>query len=147
MATLDDLLTKKGRDVFTITPERTIHDAIGDLCRHHVGALLVIDGHGKLLGIVSERDILVEVNERPGGLRERVVEDIMTRDLVVCQPDESLDYAMAVMTRKRVRHLPVVVDGEIRGIISIGDVVKAKLSEAAWENVLLHRYIADDYPG
>lgn len=147
MATLDDILTRKGRAVHTIAPERTIHDVIDVLCRHRVGALLVVEDGGRLLGLISERDVLNELNAHPTEVDRRMVADVMTRELIVGLPDDRVDYAMAVMTERRIRHLPVVVDGAVRGIVSIGDMVKAQLDETAWENLLLHKYIADDYPG
>jgi len=147
MATLGDILDRKGRDVLTIGPERTVHELLGTLCQHRVGALLVVEGGGRLLGIVSERDTLNELNARPEDVDRRTVGDIMTRDLVVARPTDSVDYAMAVMTERRFRHLPIVVDGALQGIVSIGDLVKAQLAATAYENLLLHRYIADDYPG
>lgn len=147
MATLDDILEKKGRTVHTIGPDRTVHDVLHVLSQHRVGALLVVEEGGRLLGIVSERDVLLELNARPTEVDERRVADIMTRELIVGLPTDPVSYAMAVMTERRIRHLPVVVDGAVRGIVSIGDLVKAQLDETAWENLLLHKYIADDYPG
>lgn len=147
MATLDDILARKGRDVLSIPPERTVHELLGTLCEHRVGALLVLEQGQRLLGIVSERDVLNELAARPGEVAQRTVADIMTRDLIVARPSDSVDYAMAVMTERRIRHLPLVVDGRVQGIVSIGDLVKAQLAETAYENLLLHRYIADDYPG
>ena len=96
--------------------------------QHRIGALLVRDAAGAVAGIISERDILRECLHR-------------SADLVVCEPDDAVDYAMGIVTKNRVRHLPIMDGDRVAGIISIGDLVKAGLDEAAYENRYLEEYI------
>jgi CBS domain-containing protein len=136
---LRNVLRHKGSEVVTIGPERTVHDAICEMNRHKIGAVVVTDETGEIQGIVTERDILrmcMAGKECPA-----LVSEIMTTDLVIVVPDDTLDYAMGVMTSNRIRHLPVVDEGRLAGIISIGDLVKSHLSEAEYENRMLKDYI------
>lgn len=126
----------------TISPDHTVHEAIRLLCRHNIGALPVVDIEGTLVGIVSERDVLRlcshdDCQERLG-LRVR---DVMTRELVVGVPDDSVDYVMRVMTEKRIRHLPVLEDRRLVAIVSIGDVVKAQFDRNETEIRFLRDYM------
>ena len=129
-------------DLHTISPEHTVHEAIQLLCRHNIGALPVLDIEGTLVGIVSERDVLrlCSRDDFPGALTLRV-RDVMTRDLVIGVPDDSLDYVMRVMTERRVRHLPVLEDRRLVAIVSIGDVVKAQYEEKETEIRFLRDYV------
>jgi CBS domain-containing protein len=109
---------------------------------HRIGALLVRDAAGAVAGIISERDVLRECQHHASELGRIVVRDAMTRDLIVCVLDDDVDYAMGIVTKNRVRHLPVM-DGEtVAGMISIGDLVKANLEEVQYENRYLKEYIA-----
>lgn len=119
------ILATKGGGVFTITPERTIRQALAVLADHNVGALVVVDDVERPIGIVSERDI-VRAAARSEHLFSRTVRDIMTRDVVVGQPQDDLKTVANTMTEKRIRHLPVVDRGRLVGMVSIGDVVKAQ---------------------
>ena len=123
--TIATILATKGGKVFTISPERTIRQALAVLADHNVGALVVVDEAGRPIGIVSERDIVREA-ARSEQLFSRTVGDIMTRDVVVGQPQDDLKTVANTMTEKRIRHLPVVDRGKLVGIVSIGDVVKAQ---------------------
>jgi CBS domain-containing protein len=109
--------------------------------QHRIGALLVRDAHGAVVGIISERDVLRECLHRSGELGRILVTDAMTRDLVVCEPDDEVDYAMAIVTKNRVRHLPVMDGGAVAGMISIGDLVKSSLDAVEYENRYLREYI------
>lgn len=137
---LREILRSKGSDVVTIRPEATAHEAMRELVRHNIGALVVFDG--TLRGIVSERDLLRAGAEDPQGLARARVNDLMTRDVVTARPDAELREVMDTMTERRIRHLPVVEGGELRGIISIGDVVNALRRTTEAENQHLHAYIA-----
>lgn len=146
---IKDILDKKGTAVRTIGPDETVAEAVSQLCEHRIGALVVVGDGGKLVGIISERDVLRESQEafrqlagpaRAAAAPKRV-KDIMTKSLVICLPDDTVDYVMGVMTHNRVRHLPVVADGKLVGIVSIGDVVYASLGETSYENRLLKDYI------
>lgn len=136
-----DILTAKGDQVFTVSPYHTMQDVVRVLMAHRIGALLVIDSDGRIAGIVTERDVLRECLVGAHRLSSIAVRDAMTRELVVGCPHDSIEDAMAAMTRHRVRHLPIVDDGSVAGMISIGDVVKASLDETCYENGFLRDYI------
>ena len=127
-----EILAIKGEHVHTIEPDRTILDAV---------ALLVRDAGGVIAGIISERDVLRVSRDRSGALGAIRIGDVMTRDLVICVPDDDVDYAMGIVTKNRVRHLPVMDGGRVAGMISIGDLVKARLDAAEYENRYLREYI------
>ena len=120
----------KERPLITVRPNTTIHDAILKLVEHRIGALPVCDGKGGLLGIVTERDILEECGQRSTEIDTTRVQDIMTRELVIGIPEDDISYVMEVMTRKRVRHLPVMEGRKVGGIISARDIVEHQLEES-----------------
>lgn len=147
-----DILQRKGTEVVTIESGRTVHDAIGVLNEHGIGALLVRDEDGEIRGILTERDVLHECGERcvrlirPGAHAEAdpcpsLVRDVMTTELIIGVPDDTVEYVMGVMTKNRIRHLPILEEGELAGIISIGDIVNALLRESEFENRMLKDYI------
>ena len=136
-----DILAIKGEHVHTIEPNRTILDAVVLLVEHGIGALLVRDAGGAVAGIISERDVLRVCRERSSALGTIRISDVMTKDLVICVPDDDIDYAMGIVTKNRVRHLPVMDDGRVAGMISIGDLVKARLDAVEYENRYLREYI------
>lgn len=139
-----DLLLRKGPDVITAAPEETVSQAIQRLVENRIGALLVVEGT-RIAGIISERDILREARMHAQRLGERHVREAMTRDVVTGNPDVEVHEAMAIMTHRRIRHLPIVEDGELRGMISIGDLVWSTLDEAESENQHLKEYISGGY--
>ncbi|MDT7579676.1 MAG: hypothetical protein QOK35_940 [Pseudonocardiales bacterium] len=130
-----------GPDVATTTPEATVGELLALLHRYNVGALPVVDG-GELVGIVSERDVVRQLHERGNGLVDATVAEIMTSDVVTCSPrDRAADLAR-VMTERRIRHLPVCDDrGVLVGIVSIGDLVKARIDQLENEREQLASYI------
>lgn len=144
-----DLLLEKGRSVETIAADQTVHAAIGQLNRHRIGALVVTGEHGEIVGIISERDILNVCGEHCGNLGNPPggkpacpqVVDAMTRDVVIGVPSDDLNYAMGIMVKNRIRHLPIMEDGKLAGIISIGDLVNAHIEEKVIENRTLREYI------
>ncbi|HXU87739.1 MAG TPA: CBS domain-containing protein [Methylomirabilota bacterium] len=136
-----EILAVKGQHVHTIGPDRSILDAVALLLEHGIGALLVRDAGDAVAGIISERDILRICRDRGAALGRIRIADVMTRDLVVCVPDDDVDYAMGIVTKNRVRHLPVLDGGRVVGMISIGDLVKARLDAAEYENRYLREYI------
>lgn len=138
---ISDILRRKGSEVVTIEPQHTVHDAIQSLVRNNIGALLVTDLDGQLVGIFTERDILREAALHCDRLEETVVGDVMTRNVVIGVPEDPLEYVMGIMTQNRIRHLPVMNGEELAGIVSIGDVVNAHLQETEFENRLLKDYI------
>jgi CBS domain-containing protein len=111
------------------------------LVEHGIGVLLVRDAGGGVAGIISERDILRVSRDRSDELGAIRIGDVMTRDLVICVPDDEIDYAMGIVTKNRVRHLPVMDGDRVAGMISIGDLVKARLDAAEYENRYLREYI------
>jgi CBS domain-containing protein len=119
------LLAKKGVKIVTIGPQDSIRQALGRLAEHNIGALIVIDGHGGLAGIVSERDI-VRALARSETILAEPIATIMTRNVVVGTPQDDLVAVGNTMTEHRIRHLPVFEGGRLLGMISIGDVVKAQ---------------------
>ncbi len=147
---LKDILRQKGNDVVTIAPDATVHDAVVKMNKHRIGALVVRGEGGEVAGIISERDVLRMCGERCALLEDKkqeeepcpmLVSDIMSTDLVIGVPDDKIDYAMGIMTNNRVRHLPIMEGRDLVGMVSIGDVVRAHLTEAAYENRMLKDYI------
>lgn len=139
-----DILAQKGSHVRTIGPDSTVRDAIRTLVEHRIGSLLVTEGD-EIVGIITERDILREACHHAGRLDQRQVREAMTAELIVGVPDDDLNYAMGVMTKNRIRHLPVMDGRKLQGIISIGDLVWASLTEAEFENRNLKEYITGTY--
>ena len=135
------ILADKGRDVATTTPDRTISQVTADLAARKIGALLVIE-RGRLAGIVSERDIVKAIGLKGPEVLADPVATIMTRDVITCSEADTINHVMSRMTRRRFRHLPVVEDGELVGIVSIGDVVKARIEQVEHEADELRSYIA-----
>jgi CBS domain-containing protein len=121
------VLKHKGHEVVTVRPDATVQAAIALFQEHRVGALVVsLDGR-RVDGVLSERDVVSGLARSGASFLGRTVLDVMVDDPPLCHPDDSLEHLMAVMTRRRVRHVPVVVDGVLQGIISIGDVVERRL--------------------
>ena len=139
--TVQDLLTKKGSRVITVSPTSTVYDAIQTLATNNIGAVLVLDG-SRLVGIVSERDYARQVILKGKASKDTAVRDIMTTTVVSVLPEQSIGECMALMTEKRFRHLPVVVGGELLGILSVGDLMKALLDEQAFKIEQLESYIS-----
>jgi len=143
--TLQEILRVKGSTVHTIGPEATLDDAARTLVQHRVGSLLVCDrdlSEGEqLVGIITERDLLYCSAERQCLLCEVKVSEVMTTELVTGNPDDPVESAMGVMTARRIRHLPVLSEGRLVGLISIGDVVKAQHDQLALENRFMKDYI------
>jgi CBS domain-containing protein len=136
-----DVLRGKGSDVATVDPTATVAELISQLATHNVGALPVVDG-GELVGIVSERDVVRRLDVAGPGLLEARVGDIMITGVTTCAPGDSVADIAAVMTNRRFRHLPVVVEGQLAGIVSIGDLVKARIDLLESEREQLQSYIA-----
>lgn len=137
---ISDVLRSKGAAVATITPETSVAALLTELSVHNIGAMVVVSPDG-LAGIVSERDIVRSLHEIGAELLLRPVSDIMTTLVATCSPDDSLDSLSALMTTNRVRHVPVVVNGRLTGIVSIGDVVKTRMEELEREQQQLQAYI------
>jgi CBS domain-containing protein len=141
MTLIKHLLDGKGRVVESVAPDQSVLDAIMIMAEKGIGALLVLDG-GALAGIVTERDYARKVILKGRSSSDTQVRDIMTAEVATASSDDSVKICMNVMTDKRIRHLPVVDDGEISGMISIGDLVKAIISEQQEEIEQLEHYIS-----
>jgi CBS domain-containing protein len=137
---LADILRHKGGDVWTIAPGDSVSTLLGMLADHNVGALLVADGE-RVAGIVSERDVVRRIAERGPDVLDAAVRDIMTTSVVSCSSADSLDSIAETMTERRVRHMPVIDDGRLVGVISIGDVVSARMRQLAKDREQLEQYI------
>ena len=137
-----DVLTSKGStEVYTIAPDATVRELLDVMADLDVGALIVSDDGSSMLGIVSERDIVRKLRDVDDA-RSRPVSDIMTTDVRVCSPDDSFGGLMAVMTEHRVRHVPVLDDGRLVGVLSIGDAVKHRMEQLEFERDQLTSYVA-----
>jgi CBS domain-containing protein len=135
------ILDGKGSSVITMRPEATAGDAAKLLMQHRIGAVIVLDETGDVAGILSERDLVRGFATYGAGLADRQIAEFMSRDVLTCRSADTIEDLMSVMTRRRVRHLPVVEDGALLGIVSIGDVVKYRLDEAALEVDSLRQYV------
>lgn len=140
--TLKELLSHKQASLVFSKASTRILDATKTMIDHRVGSLLVQADDGELIGILTERDILRFCSDHPDNLPEALVEDVMTRNLIIATPDFSLEEAMSLMTEQRFRHLPVIEGGKPIGIVSIGDLVKAKLKDVSVEVKYLRDYIS-----
>jgi CBS domain-containing protein len=139
--TVLDVLKRKGDSVLTALPDQKIASVVDLLTRNRIGATPVADQHGRLIGIISERDIIHGLAEFGDAVLDLPVDRLMTREVVTCSMEDAVVGLMEVMTDRRIRHLPVVQNGRLRGIVSIGDVVKQRLAEAQFELDELRRYI------
>ncbi len=138
---ISGLLREKGDFVATVEPGATVSEVLAALAEHGVGALVVTDDGEHIAGIVSERDVVRALHRQGPDVLDVLVSELMTAEVVTCAPDAEVDSLMAVMTERRVRHVPVVVDGRLTGIVSIGDVVKHRVHELVDENLALVEYI------
>lgn len=140
MSVVSNLLDSKGRDVLTVKPDQPLHDVIDLMSTRSAGTALVMDG-GEVKGILSERDVFRKVVLPRLSVDELKVVDVMSKTLTTVTPDTPLDECMQIMTDKRIRHLPVLRDKQLRGIVSIGDVVKYLLLEKDFKIKNLETYI------
>ena len=142
MKTVRQLLGRKGHTVLTVVPDRTVLAALEMMAEHDVGALVVLDPEGEVVGLVSERDYARKVILRGKVSRDTTVREIMTTEVVCVASRQSVDACMKLMTEHRVRHLPVVENGQLAGLVSIGDVVKAVIEDQQFTIEQLQHYIS-----
>jgi CBS domain-containing protein len=138
---VEGILKAKGSRVVTITPRETVARAVAVLAGENIGALIVSTDGQRVEGVLSERDVVHGLARDGAALLDRTVESVMTRNIYTSAPGDAVDRLMSQMTDRRIRHLPVVVDGRLRGIVSIGDVVKSRLDEIERETEALREYI------
>jgi CBS domain-containing protein len=139
---VETILRNKGSAVATIRPDETVGAAVAALVSGNIGALVASKDGEQVDGIISERDLVHALARHGGGLLSLTVAEVMTRPVVTCDPAESVAELMAEMTNRRIRHLPVVRDGRLCGIVSIGDVVKNRLDDIEFEASSLRSFIA-----
>ena len=136
-----DVLRNKGADVATVRPEATVDELLTGLAERNIGAMVVVGSAGVIAGIVSERDVVRKLHENGPDVLALPVAQIMTSVVATCSLESSVDDLSELMTEKRVRHIPVLVDGRLAGIVSIGDVVKTRMEELKTERQQLQAYI------
>jgi CBS domain-containing protein len=140
MKTVQQLLAGKGTDVLSTTPDTLVYDALLTMAEHHVGALVVMEGN-KLAGIFSERDYARSVSLEGKHAKNMKVAEIMSSKVITVSPDNNVEDCMNLMSGKRIRHLPVVQDGKVLGILSIGDLVKETIAYQQYLIKQLESYI------
>jgi CBS domain-containing protein len=143
---LQDILHKKGTTVHTIRPQATLDELVRTLVERNCGSLVVTqsDSSAPMLGIITERDVLRACAEHPGRFGQVSVADVMSIDVTIGSPSDSVEDTMGVMTEQRIRHMPVIERGRLVGIVSIGDIVKAHHDNLTMENHYLKTYIAGE---
>lgn len=139
---VETILRNKGNWVATIRPDVTVAEAVDMLNRERIGAIVVSEDGEGVDGILSERDIVIALAGDGADLLARPVGEIMTRTVITCDPNDSVGELMAEMTNRRIRHFPVVADGRLCGIVSIGDLVKSRLDEVEFEANSMRSFIA-----
>ena len=140
--TIARILAEKGADIVTITPERTLDEAIHLLAEKRIGALVVTHGDGSVAGILSERDVVRAIAARGATALDDAVSQFMTKTVVTTDEDQSVIDVVRAMSAGRFRHMPVVVEGRIVGIVSVGDAIKYRLEQMEAEQSALREYIA-----
>jgi CBS domain-containing protein len=138
---VDALLARKGSSVVTLRPEQSLEEAVRALTAHRIGALVISSDGVTLEGILSERDVVAHLDARGPEVLGSPVSEVMVTDVHTCARGDDVASLMAVMTNRRIRHLPVLEDGKLAGMISIGDVVKARVDELEEDRDRLHEYI------
>lgn len=142
-----DILAAKGSRVVTVEKSTPVLDAMAIFSANRVGSLLVVDRNNSILGIIAARDVLMAVIHHLDQIKTVTVDQVMTTNIIVGTEEDTIDYIQAIMTENRIRHVPIVEAGKLKGLVSIGDVVKALMTEKDVENKYLKDYIADKYPG
>ena len=134
------IIQHKGSKVETVYPDATVAEAARVMADRDIGALVVCDRWGKVVGIISERDVARGAARQGGAVLDRPVGELMVASVISCRPEDEVKEVMAVMTRRKVRHLPVMVGEELRGMVSLGDLVKHRLDEIEVEVGVLRDY-------
>ncbi len=142
MRTVKDILTEKGSKVFTVNRQQKSEEALEALVAHGIGAVVVVDDTKQVVGIFSERDFVRLTAEKKQAALAQPIHEIMTTQVLTVHPEQTVDECMSLVTERRCRHLPVVVDGELRGLVSIGDLVKSALAEKEFLIRQLKHYIS-----
>ena len=143
---IDDILKSKSGEIITVLPDDSLYTAIQEMVNHNIGSVLVVSKENELVGIITERDVLKQCVRRSDRLKTTAVESVMTTDLIIGLHNDSVDYLVGVMTTNKIRHIPILTDGKIQGIVSIGDLLKSKMKSVEYENRYLKDYISGKYP-
>lgn len=144
---VQDVLRDKGKTTITATAETPIVEAMGTLIKNRISCLPVVDEKDQLVGIVSDKDIFKAVHEDLENFKKYNVGQVMTTDLIVGLEDDDISYIAGLMTKNRIRHVPIVEQQSLKGLVSIGDVVKTQMTNIEIENRYLKLYINGSYPG
>jgi len=136
-----DILDRKGRHVRTVAPDTALLEVAGILRRERIGAVVVTGQDGRVAGILSERDIVHGLGDEGTGLAGRTAGDLMTERVTTCSPRDDVNDVLRTMTEGRFRHVPVIENGELSAIVSIGDIVKARIEDLEHEKNALHSYV------
>lgn len=142
---IQNILNNKGTDIYYVSPEQTVYEAIEQMASKDVGALVVLN-EGKLVGLITERDYRSKVIIKGRASKTTKVKEIMSTGLYCIKPSDKIETGMALMTDRKVRHLPVMENDDLKGIVSIGDLVKAVISKQKVEIHSLRDYITGTYP-
>ena len=141
-----DILAEKGTRVVTIHQDNLLVDVMSLFFANRIGSLVVVDKNDKILGIVAPNDVLKAVHKNPESVTTMTVSEVMTEDVIVGMPDDGVEGLMAIMTRNRIRHIPIIESGKLAGLVSIGDAVKAQLTVQDVEIRHLKEFIEGKYP-
>ena len=140
---ISTILDNKGSVVYSISPENTLKQMANEMLAKKIGSLLVTDKAGALVGIISERDFLTIVGEHTKDWEDMTVSEVMTKEVITATPEDSLEQVMFIMTEHHIRHIPVIGDDKIVGVLALGDIINALLDKSLFQNKLLKRYIKD----
>lgn len=137
------ILDKKGTDIQTIAVDASLVDMVKKMLSNHIGSLLVLTEDGSIHGIVTERDLLRTIARNPDGWNNLHIGDVMSTDVLTADIGETLEQVMVRMTNNRIRHIPILNQGKLAGVLSMGDIVNAALEQTNFQNELLKRYISN----
>lgn len=140
---ISSILDKKGSVVHSISPENTLKQMADEMLTKKIGSLLVTDKGGALVGIISERDFLTIVGEHTKDWEDITVSDVMTKEVITATPEDTLEQVISVMSEHHIRHIPVMGNDKIAGVLALGDIINALLDKSLFQNTLLKRYIKD----
>jgi CBS domain-containing protein len=140
---ISSILDKKGSVVHSISPENTLKQMADEMLTKKIGSLLVTDKGGVLVGIISERDFLTIVGEHTKDWEDITVSDVMTKEVITATPEDTLEQVISVMSEHHIRHIPVMGNDKIAGVLALGDIINALLDKSLFQNTLLKRYIKD----
>ena len=140
---ISTILDNKGSVVYSVSPENTLKQMADEMLAKKIGSLLVTDKEGALVGIISERDFLTIVGEHTKDWEDITVSDVMTKEVITTTAEDTLEQVMSIMTEHHIRHIPVMGNDKIIGVLALGDIINALLDKSLFQNKLLKRYIKD----